>query len=200
MQTTRLCTQQEALHQYLDSLLAEIPPLEPEQAARPETAPPPSERAAPDTAPAHPPPWAQYPFKVLMFELGGLRLAAPVHLLDGVAPGQRLTRLPGLPAWCQGVLLHHGRKVLVVDTAAVVEGASPRDDGAEAGHYVLLAEGRYALACDAVLEIREIDPQTVRWRRGAGRRPWYGGILRDSLCALLDVDALCAMLAPDDTG
>ncbi len=202
MQQTRLCTQQEALHQYLDSLLAEIPALDGETPPPCNCAP----NAAAELVQEGPPCvdetvpcWARQPFKALLFELGGMRLAAPLSLLAGVATGGRVTQLPGLPDWCHGILMRHGRQVLIVDTAAIVtpaaveqeELAPARDDGQQ---YVLVGEGRYGLACDAVLEVVEVDPQGVRWRRGKGRRPWYGGIISDSMCALLDVDELCAML------
>jgi len=203
MQQTRLCTQQEALHQYLDSLLAEILVLD-EEIVPPSTSAP--DIAAelvqerPSCADEAVPSWARRPFRALLFELGGLRLAAPLSLLAGVATGGRVTQLPGLPDWCHGILMRHGRQVLIVDTAAIMSSgaerqeqivASARDTGQQ---YVLVGEGRYGLACDAVLEVIEVDPQGVRWRRGKGRRPWYGGIISDSMCALLDVDALRAVL------
>ncbi len=207
MQQTKLCSQQEALHQYLDSLLAEIPFLEEEPQAPcatiPDVAPPRVVESAPDPEPvaaAGIPAWGRQPFKALLFELGGMRLAAPLSLLSGVATGRRLTQLPGLPEWCHGVLIRHGRQVLIVDTATIVswapEAQAVREMSASdsAQQYVLVGEGRYGLACETVLKVIEVDPQGVRWRRGKGRRPWYGGIISDNMCALLDVDELCAML------
>ncbi|MFQ5488464.1 MAG: chemotaxis protein CheW [Gammaproteobacteria bacterium] len=212
MQLTRLCAQQEALHQYLDSLLAEIPSLDEETQA--------SGSIVPDVAPVHVaedlsdpapvvdgavPAWGRQPFKALLFELGGMRLAAPLFLLSGVAAHSRLTQLPGLPKWCHGVLIRHGRQVLIVDTATIVSRVAEDQEErlASAVHvarqYVLVGEERYGLACDAVLKVIDVDPQGVRWRRGKGRRPWYGGIISDSMCALLDVDELCAMLEAEET-
>ncbi len=206
MSFPRLYTQQEALHHYLDSLLAEIPTApeaEGETAAETvatglEDRGAHEETISPDTsAPPCPPAWTQAPFKVLVFQSGGVQMAAPLVQLGGVVKEAALARLPHMPPWSRGVLQHRGRQVPVVDIPALqalADGLSIPPKAGRAACYILLAEGRCALACDEVAEMVTVEPGEVRWRRGRGRRPWCGGIITTRMCVLLDVEALCGML------
>ncbi len=198
MSFPRLYTQQEALHHYLDSLLAEIPrspEAEGAEMAQEAAAMGQEVGAAPEEIIT--PDWAQAPFKVLVFQSGGVQMAAPLVQLGGVVKEAALARLPHLPRWSRGVLQHRGRQVPVVDIPAlqaVADGISIPPVAGSAACYILLAEGRCALACDEMAEMITVDPGEVRWRRGRGRRPWCGGIITTRMCVLLDVEALCGML------
>jgi purine-binding chemotaxis protein CheW len=86
-----------------------------------------------------------------------------------------------------------------VDTAALI---LPGDAGRvpdanalrHAAQFVVLDEGRWALACDSVTDVTQIKRSAVKWRTVAGRRPWLAGTLMNPMCALLDVDALITLL------
>ncbi len=205
MHDTALSKQQEALHHYLDSLLAEIPPLV-DEAAAPATVSEPGglpseEMGRPAAGARQAPAWRLQPFKALLFRLDGMEVAAPLVQLAGVATGGHVRHVPGLPAWCGGLLLHRDRQVCIVDPARILAAGGQGQPGGqvEARRYVLFDQGRYALPCEAVREVTEVPPEVVRWRQGTcGRaRPWYGGIIMESMCVLLDLAALARMLADE---
>ena len=198
MAETFLRDPQQALHHYLDTLLAEIPPLV-EDAAIPATADAAAETetVAKSCTPERTP--FEATFKVLSFQVHGLTLAVPLVHLDGVVVVRRLHHFPHAPAWCRGVMVHRGRRVRVVDTAAVL-GLTPGTGDpppAGAGARGLLVGGhRYALSCDALSSVIEVDPQAVRWRRRRShRRPWYWGVIKSRLWVLLDAAGLVRHLA-----
>ena len=193
---------QQALHHYLDALLAEIPPLAEEATRDATTRPAPAAETAMET-PAAPRAEEHVPFeaafKLLSFQVHGLTLAVPLAHLDGVVVVRRLHHFPHAPAWCRGVMVHRGRRVRVVDTAAVL-GLTPGTGDpppAGAGARGLLVGGhRYALSCDALSSVIEVDPQAVRWRRRRShRRPWYWGVIKSRLWVLLDAAGLVRHLA-----
>ena len=203
MAETFLRDPQQALHHYLDALLAEIPPLV-EDAAVPATADTAAETetvakaCAPERAPF------EAAFKVLSFQVYGLTLAVPLAHLEGVVVVRRLHHFPHAPAWCRGVMVHRGRRVRVVDTAAVLGLTSGTGDPAAAGagtRGLLVGGHRYALSCDALSSVIEVDPQAVRWRRRRShRRPWYWGVIKSRLWVLLDTAGLVRHLTGGRNG
>ncbi len=177
--------------------LAEPPPA----AAAPETVPLPAEQAppAPPESEAWPPVWGRSRFPCLIFSVAGLRLAVPLAKLNGVMPSpESLHNLPGTSPWLMGLTRYRETNVRVADTAAIVlpeERLQARSAASEMpSHLVIIGEGSWALACDAVSETLHLEPDNVRWRTARSKRPWLAGTVRDKLCALLDVDALAQHL------
>ena len=61
-------------------------------------------------------------------------------------------------------------------------------------YLVMLGDSPWGLACDSLVRTERIDSADVRWRQGSSKRPWLAGMVRERMCALLDVDALLGML------
>lgn len=153
----------------------------------------------------------EQPFKVLLFEVGGMTFAAPVRRLGGIIEWNgEATAVPGAPPGLIGLVPHHGHNIRVLDSAHLLLGqeAGRREEevsgvGVEApgspryGYVILIGDRRYGLACEQVRELIQLAPADVRWRRGATRRPWFAGIVTSRMCALLDPDAVSARLLPD---
>jgi len=147
------------------------------------------------------PGWATTRFQALLFEVVGLTLAVPLIKLKGVVPNEAgLTPVPGRTPLFPGIVPYQGANARVVDTARFI---LPQDrteqldaDFAErSAHLVMIDEGRWALACDAIGEVIELESKDVKWRGANARRAWLAGTVIEQMCALLDIDALTEELA-----
>jgi purine-binding chemotaxis protein CheW len=143
--------------------------------------------------------WAQGRFQCLSFQVAGLTLAAPLEKLHGIVKWDAtITALPGYAPWFMGLLQNRGRNVQVVDTAQIVMTDGRRPDMREANErvqfVVLIDGGRWGLAVDKIAEVVTLEPEAVRWSSANGKRPWLAGTVIERMCALLDMDSLCAQL------
>ena len=196
----RMLGQQLALSAYLDALLGQtVPPASP---------------AAPAPAPAEPdanageqplalapalssvPDWAESRFQALLFEVAGLTLAVPLVKLKGVVSGaEDLTPMPGHSPLFLGVVPYQGLQSKVIDIARLVlpagRGAQlPADASGRCRSLVMIDEGRWALACNSIGDVVDLDSSSVKWRGSAGKRLWLAGTVIERMCALLDIDRL----------
>lgn len=194
--------------------VAEVPPVEvPEQA--PETPVTPAEITeetavqADNKGEAQPategrPDWAEGDFQCLLFRVAGLTLAVPLARLNGVVPWDdgNLAEMPNHRAWFLGLSEHHGQRVKLIDTAAVVLPAEryaqlgPADSG-RLTKVVMIDDHRWGLACEDVGEVITLTAEAVKWRTEKGRRPWLAGTVIEHMCALLDTEAFAMMLRED---
>lgn len=147
-------------------------------------------------APQGPPDWAQPSFQALLFQVGALNLAVPLIKLHSVVPWpeQGVTPMPNQPHWCLGLLRYRDRNVRIVDTARLVLPPDKRREPVPARHILVVGDGRWGLTCSSIGEVLRLEPEEVKWRTAAGRRPWLAGTVVDHLCALLDTEAFGAML------
>lgn len=146
-------------------------------------------------------PWADKPFASLLFDVMGLKLAAPLHELGGIMPlADRLQPMAAQADWFMGLIRWNGRTIRVVDTARFV-----MPEKVDAGHeieyqsVVVLGDSHWALAVNNADQSVHLQPADIRWRKTPGKRPWLAGTVLQRLCALLDVDVLIKMLDDSDT-
>lgn len=239
---TLLAAPQEALWNYLDALLQEIPQDQPEpdeiqdwdpaamapaqvalvapapvRVAEPESEPEVVLEPEPVVAEAEPlvieaaeavdqlpetiqqeqPDWATGEFQALLFSVGGLTLAVPLVTLHSVLPWpeEGVTPMPNQPAWCVGLMRYREQNVRIVDTGTMV---IPSDRAElkpeeEPQHILIVGDGKWGLACNAIGSVVKLMPNDVRWRSG-GQRPWLAGTVLSHLCALIDTQAFAHML------
>lgn len=199
---------------YLDALLqdaaaelalAEAVPAAPEPPAAPAPervavvaespvalAPPPPEPPMVVEQPA----WRSEPFEALLFDVGGLTLAVPlislgsIHRLDDA-----ITPLFGQPAWFLGLLPTERGNLKVLDTARWVMPERYQPQLRDSISFVISVQGHdWGMAVHGVSESIRLRPEQVKWRSGQGKRPWLAGTVIEHMCALLDVEALAAMI------
>ncbi|MBK1727258.1 chemotaxis protein CheW, partial [Halorhodospira neutriphila] len=149
-----------------------------------------------------PPGWARPWFQALLLRAGAMRLAVPLVKLHSVLSWERDEQVEpalGQPYWMHGAIYHRGRYVRVVDTAALVLPEERRPPPAERrrGRLLVLGEGEWALSTRELGDVLKLQPEQVQWRSAQGRRPWLAGTVREHLCALLDPEALVALLERD---
>lgn len=146
--------------------------------------------------------WAQGRFPCLRFQVAGLTLAVSLERLKGVLPwpADGVSPMPGHGPWFLGLLYHQGRQIKVIDTAWHVLPQNRRQeltreaDATRLKNIVLIGDGQWGLACGAVDEVMNLEPEAVKWRSADGKRPWLAGTVIAHMCALLDADAFARML------
>lgn len=137
-------------------------------------------------------------FQALFFEVAGLKVALPLKELGGIHQIGPLNTLPGKPAWYKGVMLYREQKISVVNTAMWVMPEKYDQALAEKLNYqyvIMLGKSSWGLACETLVNTITLEQDDVKWRSAEGKRPWLAGLIKQHMCALLDVDALIALLA-----
>jgi purine-binding chemotaxis protein CheW len=98
---------------------------------------------------------------LVVFMLDSLRLALPLHAVDGVVPAVALTPLPGSPAAVAGAFNLHGEVVPVMDLRPRFL-LRPRELGLDAHFLLVRSRGRLlALLVDEVQDVAEFDEGSV---------------------------------------
>lgn len=135
------------------------------------------------------PSWAQDPFEVLLFTVGGLKLAVPLVELGAIQPlaPEAVTPLFGQAEWFMGMTTVNGAALRVVDTARVVMPERYQPEMRNNYRYVVsLHDSDWALAVDDVADAMPLGPEQVRWRTARAQRLWLAGTVVEHMCALLD--------------
>ncbi|MGX5913411.1 chemotaxis protein CheW [Aliidiomarina sp. Khilg15.8] len=137
-------------------------------------------------------------FQALFFTVAGLKLAVPLKSLGGIHEWKEPNTIFGKPDWYLGIMTNREEKLNVVDTAQWVmpeKYNATMAEGIEYRYLIMLNESRWGLACESLVTTEALSPDDVQWRRANnGKRPWLAGVVRDKMCAILDVDAMVAML------
>lgn len=136
-------------------------------------------------------------FQALFFSVAGLTVALPLKELGGIHKLTAVSTMPGKPAWFKGVMLQREQKINVVDTGLWVMPEKFDQQQAESHQYqyvIMLSNTAWGLACDKLVNTVTLSQDEVKWRESTGKRPWLAGLIKQHMCALLDVDALITML------
>lgn len=136
-------------------------------------------------------------FQALFFEVAGLTLAVPLITLGGIHHLDKVGPLFGKPAWFKGVMLHRDEKVNVVDTALWVMPEKYDQNLVNKLNYqylIMLGESPWGLCCDKLVNTVTLNKKDVKWRESAGKRPWLAGMVKERMCALIDVEQMISML------
>lgn len=136
-------------------------------------------------------------FQTLFFTVAGLTLALPLTELGGIHKIHKVGPLIGKPNWFKGVMLHREEKLNVVDTALWVMPEKYNDKLAESLNYqylIMLDSSGWGLACESLVTTATLAPTDVRWREPNAKRPWLAGMVKDKMCALVNVKQLIKLL------
>lgn len=142
--------------------------------------------------------YKQGDFQALFFSVAGLKLAVPLKSLGGIHQWKEPNTIFGKPDWYLGIMTNREEKLNVVDTARWVMPEKYTPELAEQLNYqylIMLSESRWGLACESLVTTEALSPSDVQWRKGENsKRPWLAGVVREKMCAILDVDAMVEML------
>ncbi len=136
-------------------------------------------------------------FQALFFEVAGLTLAVPLTTLGGIHQIEKIGPLFGKPDWFMGVMLHRESKLNVVDSAKWVMPEKYDENLAQSLNYrylIMLGESVWGLASEKLVNTVNLTTDDVKWRESTGKRPWLAGMVKEKMCALVDVEELISML------
>ncbi len=136
-------------------------------------------------------------FQVLYFDVNSVTFAVPLDELGGIhRKNEQLNHLIGRPDWYLGLQTSLKDQLDVVDTARWVMPEKLIDNShrEKYDYIVMLGESHWGLAANQLMGTEWLDPQKIRWRESAGKRPWLAGMVKEKMCALIHVQELVSML------
>ncbi|KMT65501.1 chemotaxis protein CheW [Catenovulum maritimum] len=142
-------------------------------------------------------PYQQGDFQALFFQVSGLTLAVPLTELGGIHNMTEVSPLFGKPKWYMGLMVHREQKLNVVDSALWVMPEKYDKDLEDSLNYqylIMLGESNWGLACESLINTVTLSQNDIKWRANQGKRPWLAGLVKEKMCALLDVDNLIFLL------
>jgi purine-binding chemotaxis protein CheW len=136
-------------------------------------------------------------FQAMFFDVAGLVVAVPLVELGGIHNMDSTTSLLGKPPWFKGVMVHRDEKINVVDTAQWVMPEKCNKTLIEALNYqyvIMLSNSSWGLMAEHLVDTVTLEPEDVKWLDAPSKRPWLAGLVKERMCALLDVDQLIKLL------
>ncbi|WP_111976669.1 chemotaxis protein CheW [Algibacillus agarilyticus] len=144
-----------------------------------------------------PEPYRVGDFQALYFEVAGLILAVPLTELGGIHNLEKMNSLFGKPNWFLGVMVHRKQKLNVVDTARWVmpdKYDAKLEESLNYRYLIMLGDSGWGLACESLVNTITLKQSDVKWRQSEGKRPWLAGLVKEKMCALLNVEQLIDLL------
>ncbi|WP_065978758.1 chemotaxis protein CheW [Pseudoalteromonas lipolytica] len=136
-------------------------------------------------------------FQALFFEVAGLTLAVPLKALGGIHQLAEVNQLFGKPKWFKGVMLNRDEKLNVVDTARWVMPEKYNEKLEQSLDYqylITLGDSQWGLLAEKLVNNITLRKEDVKWRAKSGKRPWLTGVIKEKMCALIDVENLYQLL------
>ena len=136
-------------------------------------------------------------FQALFFEVAGLTLAVPLKALGGIHQLAEVNQLFGKPKWFKGVMLNRDEKLNVVDTARWVMPEKYNEKLEQSLDYqylITLGDSQWGLLAEKLVNNITLRKEDVKWRAKSGKRPWLAGVIKEKMCALIDVENLHQLL------
>ncbi len=136
-------------------------------------------------------------FQAMFFDVAGLLIAVPLIELGGIHNVDKTTALVGKPDWFEGVMLHREEKINVVDTARWVMPEKCNQtllDSINYQYVIMLSDSHWGMLAENLVDTISLEQEDVKWLEPSEKRPWLAGLVKDKMCALLDVEALIKML------
>lgn len=136
-------------------------------------------------------------FQALFFEVAGLTLAVPLKALGGIHQLGEVTQLFGKPKWFKGVMLNRDENLNVVDTARWVmpeKYTQELEEKLDYQYLITLGDSQWGLLAEKLVNNITLRSEDVKWRTNSGKRPWLAGVIKEKMCALIDVEYLNQLL------
>jgi purine-binding chemotaxis protein CheW len=141
--------------------------------------------------------YRQGDFQAMFFDVAGLTIAVPLIELGGIHKVGKTNSLMGKPDWFKGVMLHRDDKINIVDTALWVMPEKCDEALKESLNYqyvIMLKDSSWGLMAENLVDTVILKQEEVKWLDKANKRPWLAGLVKEKMCALLDVCALIKLL------
>lgn len=136
-------------------------------------------------------------FQAMFFDVAGLTIAVPLIELGGIHKVDKINSLMGKPDWFKGVMLYRDEKINVVDTALWVMPEKCDEtlrDSLNYQYVIMLNDSSWGLMAENLIDTVVLRQDEVKWLDSGHKRPWLAGLVKEKMCALLDVSALIQLL------
>ena len=136
-------------------------------------------------------------FQAMFIDVAGLLIAVPLIELGGIHNVEKTTPLMGKPSWFSGVMVYRDEKINVVDTALWVMPEKCDQKLKNSLNYqyiIMLSNSCWGLSAEKLVDTVVLKQHDVKWLDSPSKRPWLAGLVKDRMCALLDVDSLIKLL------
>ena len=136
-------------------------------------------------------------FQAMFFEVAGLTVAVPLIELGGIHHIEKTNTLMGKPNWYKGVMVHREQNINVVDTALWVMPEKCNEElinNIKYQYVIMLNDSDWGLAAEHLVDTVTLNHEDVKWLDNPSKRKWLAGLVKDKMCALLDVDSLIELL------
>lgn len=136
-------------------------------------------------------------FQAMFFDVAGLIVAVPLIELGGIHNLDKTNSLMGKPDWFKGVMIHREEQINVVDTALWVmpEKCDQKlKDSLNYMYIIMLSNSRWGLTAEKLVDTVTLNQDDVKWLDEPSKRPWLAGLVKDRMCALLEVESLIELL------
>jgi purine-binding chemotaxis protein CheW len=93
--------------------------------------------------------------------------------------------------------LHRDKQYNVVDTAKWIMPQKYAEKLAESAEYkylIALGESGWGLGCESLIATEILLSDEVKWRNVEANRSWLSGMVKNKMCALMNVQQLINML------
>lgn len=141
--------------------------------------------------------YRQGDFQAMFFDVAGLLVAVPLVELGGIHKIGKINSLMGKPDWFNGVMLLREEKINVVDTALWVMPEKCDEKLKNSLNYqyiIMLNDSSWGLMAENLVDTTILSQDEVKWLEPNNKRPWLAGLVKEKMCALLDVSALISLL------
>jgi purine-binding chemotaxis protein CheW len=136
-------------------------------------------------------------FQAMYFDVAGLIIAVPLIELGGIHKVHKTNTILGKPDWFKGVMLYRDEKINVVDTALWVMPEKCNKklmDSLNYEYIIMLNDSSWGLMAENLVDTVVLKQDEVKWLDETNKRPWLAGLVKEKMCALLDVNALITLL------
>ncbi|MEW6994554.1 chemotaxis protein CheW [Colwelliaceae bacterium MEBiC 14330] len=136
-------------------------------------------------------------FQAMFFDVAGLIIAVPLIELGGIHKVDKINSLMGKPDWFKGVMLCREDKINVVDTAMWVMPEKCDENLKKSLNYqyiIMLKDSAWGLMAENLVDTVILSQDEVKWLDSSSKRPWLAGLVKEKMCALLNVEALIQLL------
>ena len=141
--------------------------------------------------------YRQGDFQAMFFDVAGLTIAVPLIELGGIHKVEKINSLMGKPDWFKGVMLYRDEKINVVDTALWIMPEKCDEilkDSLNYQYIIMLNDSPWGLMAENLIDTVVLRQDEVKWVDSQNKRPWLAGLVKEKMCALLDVSALIQLL------
>lgn len=136
-------------------------------------------------------------FQAMFFDVAGLTIAVPLIELGGIYNVSKTNSLVGKPEWFKGVMIHREDQINVVDTALWVmpeKCDQALKDSLNYKYVIMLSQSKWGVLAENLVDTVTLQQEDVKWLDDSRKRPWLAGLVKDRMCALLEVDAFIQLL------